>query len=105
MSDRAKHRRESRAPLRRPDFTDLSIESHYIEAVLRLGGKLRSKSRWLNGIGLEATAQEIREIARLSFVRAIDPIHQYTMSFEGRTSSSLSLSAPSSADGIGLWER
>ena len=97
MSNRAKHRRESRAPLRRPDFTDLSIESRYIEAVLRLGGKLRSKSRWLNGIGLEATAQEIREIARLSFVRAIDPIHQYTMSFEGPTSGSLSPSAPSSA--------
>ena len=80
MSNRAKYRRESRAPLRRPDFTDLSIESRYIEAVLRLGGKLRSKSRWLNGIGLEATAQEIHEIAHLSFVRAIDPIHQYTMS-------------------------
>ena len=98
MSNRAKHRRESRAPLRRPDFTDLSIESRYIEAVLRLGGKLRSKSRWLNGIGLEATAQEIREIAHLSFVRAIDPIHQYTMPFEGPTSGSLSPSAPSSAE-------
>ena len=98
MSNRAKHRRKSRAPLRRPDFTDLSVESRYIEAVLRLGGKLRSKSRWLNGIGLEATAQEIREITRLSFVRAIDPIHQYTMSFEGPTSGSLSPSAPSSAE-------
>ncbi len=98
MSNRAKHRRESRAHLRRPDFADLSIESRYIEAVLRLGGKLRSKSRWLNGIGLEATAQEIREIARLSFVHAIDPIHQYTMFFEGPTSGSLSPSAPSSSD-------
>ena len=98
MSNRAKYRRKSRAPLHRPDFTDLSIESRYIEAVLRLGGKLRSKSRWLNGIGLEATAQEIREITRLSFVRAIDPIHQYTVSFEGPTSGSLSPSAPSSAE-------
>ena len=98
MSNRAKYRRESRAPLRRPDFTDLSIESRYIEVVLQLGGKLRSKSRWLNGIGLEATAQEIRKIARLSFVRAIDPIHQYTMSFEGPTSGSLSSRAPSSAE-------
>jgi hypothetical protein len=100
MSNRAKHRRKSRAPLRRPDFTDLSVESRYIEAVLRLGGKLRSKSRWLNGIGLEATAQEIREITRLSFVRAIDPIHQYTVSFEGPTSGSLSPSAPSPAQSL-----
>ena len=97
MSNRAKYRRELRAHLRRPDFTDLPIESRYIEAVLQLGGKLRSKSRWLNGVGLEATAQEIREIARLSFVRAVDPIHQYTMFFEVPTSGSLSPSAPSSA--------
>ena len=75
----------------------MPIESHYIEAVLQLGGKLRSKSRWLNGVGLEATAQEIREIARLSFVRAIDPIHQHTAFFEVPTSGALSPSAPSSA--------
>ena len=97
MSNRAKHRRELRAQLSRPDFTDLPIEPHYIEAVLRLGGKLRSKSRWLNGIGLEATGQEIREIARLPYIRAIDPIHQYTMSFEIPISGSLPPSAPSAA--------
>ena len=98
MSNRAKQRREFRAHQSRPDFTDLSIESHYIEEVLRLGGKLRSKSRWLNGVGLEATAQEIREIARLSFVRAIDPIRQYTMSFEVPTSGSSAPNAPSSTE-------
>ncbi len=97
MSNRAKHRRELRAHLRRPDFTDLPIESRYIEAVLQLGGKLRSKSRWLNGVGLEATTQEIREIARLSFVRTVDPIHQHTMFFEVPTSDSFSPSAPSFA--------
>ena len=97
MSNRAKYRRELRAHLRRPDFTDLPIESRYIEAVLQLGGKLRSKSRWLNGVGLEATAQEIREIARLSFVRAVDPIHQHIMFFEVPTSDSFSPSAPSFA--------
>ena len=96
LSNGAKRRREFRAQLSRPDFTDLPIEPHYIEAVLRLGGKFRSESRWLNGIGLEATGQEIREIARLSFVRAIDPIHQYTMSFEIPTSGLLPPSAPSS---------
>ena len=97
LSNRAKYRRELRAHLRRPDFTDLPIESRYIEAVLQLGGKLRSKSRWLNGVGLEATAQEIREIARLSFVRAVDPIRQHIMFFEVPTSDSFSPSAPSFA--------
>ena len=98
MSNRVKHRRESRAPFSHPDFTDLPIESRYIQAVLQEGGKLRSKSRWLNGVGLEATEQQIREIARLSFVRAIDPIRQYTMSFEIPSSVSLSPGAPSSAE-------
>ena len=80
---------------RRPDFTDLPIESRYIKAVLQLGGKLRSKSRWLNGIGLEATTQEIREIARLPCVRAIDPIRQHTAVFELLANGSLSPGAPS----------
>ena len=98
MSNRTKYRRELRAHLSRPDFTDLPLESRYIEAVLQLGGTLRSKSRWLNGIGLEATAQEVREIARLSCVRTIDPIHQHTALFEVPTSGSLPPSAPSPAE-------
>ena len=97
MSNRAMHRRAVRAHFNRPDFTDLPIESRYIEAVLQLGGKLRSQSRWLNGVGLEATVPEIREIARLSFVRAIDPIRQYTMFFEVPSPSSFLPSAPSPA--------
>ena len=95
MSDRAKRRREFRTHHNRPDFTDLPVESHYIEAVLRLGGKLRSKSRWLNGIGLEATMQEIRAIAHLPCVRVIDPIHQYTAIVEFPVGGSWSLGAPS----------
>ena len=97
MSNRAKYRRELRAYPSHPDFTDLPIKPHYIEAVLRLGGKLRSKSRWLNAIGLEATTQEIRAIARLSCVRAIDPIHRYTASVELVEAGALPLSAPSPA--------
>ena len=100
MSDRTKRRRELRTHIRRPDFTDLPIEFRYIEAVLRLGGKLRSKSRWLNGIGLEATIQEIREIASLSCVRAIDPIRRYTATVELSSNDSLSPSAPSPAPSL-----
>ena len=97
MSDQAKRRRELRTHLMRPNFTDLPIEPRYIEPVLELGGRLRSTSRWLNGVGLEATAQEIREIAQLPFVRAIDPIRQYTMFFEAPTSGLFLPKAPSPA--------
>ncbi len=97
MSDRVKKRRRYRAHLSRPDLTDLPLESRYIDAVLRVGGKLRSQSRWLNGIGLEATMEEIRAIARLPLVRAIDPILRHTETFELPVSGSGSLSprAPS----------
>lgn len=97
MSNRAKRRREFRTHISRPDFTDLPVSPRYIETVLQLGGKLRSKSRWLNGVGLEATPQAIREIACMPFVRAIDPIRQYTRLFEVSTSGSVSPSAPSLA--------
>lgn len=97
MSSQVKRRRQLRAHRRLPDFTDLPIDSRYIEAVLRVGGQLRSTSRWLNAIGLEATTQEIREIARLPCVYAIDPIRRYTVTRESPVSGSLSPGAPSAA--------
>ncbi|MCH8290928.1 S8 family peptidase [Candidatus Poribacteria bacterium] len=66
----------------RTNETDLSVEPRYIDAVLQIGGRLRSKSRWLNAIGLEAKPVEIRAIARLPFVREIHPILKYTDRFE-----------------------
>ena len=69
MPDQVRRRRVLRAHRGLPDSTDLPIESRYIAAVLQLGGALHSKSRWLNGIGLEATTTEIHKIARLACVR------------------------------------
>jgi subtilisin family serine protease len=82
MSERVRQRRSVRARPGQPDVTDLPIESDYVDAILRIGGQLRSKSRWLNGIGLEATSDAIRAIARLPFVRAIDPIVRHRAVFE-----------------------
>ena len=100
ISSQVKRRRELRAHRSLPDFTDLPIDSRYIEAVLRVGGQLRSTSRWLNAIGLEATTQEIREIARLPCVHAIDPIRRYTATTEFPVSGSLSPGAPSLAQSL-----
>ena len=82
MSERLRQRRSVRARPGPLDVTDLPVESDYVEAILRIGGQLRSKSRWLNGIGLEATSDAIRAIARLPFVRAIDPIVRHRAVFE-----------------------
>ena len=97
VSHQIKRRRQLRAHHRLPDFTDLPIDSRYIEAVLQLGGTLRSRSRWLNAIGVEATMREIHQIARLPYVHAIDPIRRYTATTEFPVSGSLSPGAPSSA--------
>ncbi len=95
MPNQVRRRRVLRAHRGLPDSTDLPIESRYIAAVLQLGGTLRSKSRWLNGISLEVTGGNIHKIARLSCVRAIEPVRQYTTIPEFPAHGSLFPSAPS----------
>ena len=87
MSARAKRRRLRRTDLAFPDITDLPVPSRYIDAALEVGGHLRAKSRWLNAISLEATPAEIEKIARLPFVRAIDPIEVYRSTVQRSDSS------------------
>lgn len=77
MSTRSKHRRLRRAHHPFPDFTDIPVPSLYTDAVLKIGGRLRTKSRWLNAISIEATLTEISNIARLPFVCAIDRVEVY----------------------------
>ena len=77
MSARTKRRRLHRADLPFPDVTDLPVPSPYTDAVLKIGGRLRAKSRWFNAISLRATPVEIAKIARLPYVRAIEPIEIY----------------------------
>ena len=74
MSARVKYRRLIRTGRRKADFTDLPVHSIYIDHILQIGGRLRSRSRWLNAIGLEASLQQIMQIKKLPFVRSITPI-------------------------------
>ena len=79
MPTRVKYRRLIRTERWKADFTDLPVHSIYIDQVLRIGGHLRSRSRWLNAIGLEANLQQIMQIGKLPFVRSITPILTHTM--------------------------
>ncbi len=96
MSTSIIRRRLGRTRVSFPDTSDLPVSSYYINTVLKAGGRLRAKSRWLNAISLEATAAEIADIARLPFVRAIDPIEVYESTSRRSDSSrgSLSQEAP-----------
>ncbi len=77
MSSRARKRRAQRTNLPHPNESDMPIQTSYVNAVLEIGGTLRSESRWLNAIGLEATASELSTISRLPFVTSIDPIIEH----------------------------
>ncbi|HIB92240.1 TPA: hypothetical protein EYO57_34495 [Candidatus Poribacteria bacterium] len=89
MPARVKYRRLIRAERWQADFTDLPVHSAYIDQVLQIGGHLRSRSRWLNAIGLEANLQQIMQIEKLPFVRSITPILTYTTELYTRTESQI----------------
>ena len=92
MSTSIIRRRLRRTRVSFPDTSDLPVSSYYINTVRKAGGRLRAKSRWLNALSLEASPAEIAKIARLPFVRAIDPVEAYSRTTHRMDSSSQSLS-------------
>ena len=100
MSARVKYRRLIRTGRRKADFTDLPVHSIYIDRVLQIGGRLRSRSRWLNAIGLEASLQQIMQIEKLPFVRSITPILTHTTELHVEARSQI-LAAPSANQSYG----
>ncbi len=55
-------------------FLDLPVNQDYVDEVLKLGGKLRQRSRWLNAISIQIQGDKIEKIAQLSFVRKIKKV-------------------------------
>ena len=58
------------------DEHDLPLRGEYVREVSALAEKLRVKSRWLNAVSLEATAEALAEIARMPFVVRIDLVRR-----------------------------
>ena len=94
MLRRVKYRRLIRTGRWKADFTDLSVNSSYIDQVLQIGGHLRSQSRWFNAIGLEASLQQIMQIEKLPFVHSITPILTHTTKLHVETMSQISAAPP-----------
>jgi subtilisin family serine protease len=59
------------------DEYDLPVHQAYLEEVSATGAELRVRSRWLNGVGVLATGQELRAIESLPFVREVSDLHPY----------------------------
>ncbi len=71
---------ERRAALRtRPglvDAHDVPISLDRVRSIVATGADLRTQSRWLNAVSVNATDAEIRAIARLPFVAKVSPLHR-----------------------------
>jgi subtilisin family serine protease len=59
------------------DAYDLPLSPAYVEAVSATGAELRIRSRWLNGVGVLATREELRAIEGLPFVEEVSDLHPH----------------------------
>ena len=69
-------RRDRRTSPELFDWHDIPVAGQYVAAIEAVGAKVHVTSRWLNGISVRATAAQIDEIARLSFVQLIEPVRR-----------------------------
>ncbi|MFM7259870.1 MAG: hypothetical protein ACKO3W_04635, partial [bacterium] len=57
------------------DARDLPIATARVDAIRATGARIRTQSRWLNAVSVEATRDQLDQIATLPFVRSIRPLH------------------------------
>jgi subtilisin family serine protease len=58
------------------DERDLPVADAYVRAVRGTGAEVRTVSRWLNAMSVEANARQIERIAALPFVRGAQPVRR-----------------------------
>ena len=81
VARRAKAMRErgARAPADRlVDERDLEPAAAYVSAVGDAGGRIRTTSRWLNAVSVEADAEAVAAIETLPFVAGVHPVSVFT---------------------------
>ncbi|MCH7793384.1 MAG: hypothetical protein IID31_14030, partial [Planctomycetes bacterium] len=79
VADGYNQRAVTRRSLRRSwpglfDHYDLPVVSSYVDQAVSTGVRLRSRSAWLNAVSVEATIEQIEDLAKLPFVRLIKPL-------------------------------
>ena len=57
------------------DDLDLPLSPSYLDAVSSTGAELRVRSRWLNGVTVSATRNQLASIDRLPFVKEVTDVH------------------------------
>ncbi len=78
ISERAIKRRLNVLPAYQlVDETDLPVEQSYIDQVTALVTKIRHVSKWLNGISVEATPEQLTQVKALPFVKDIQLVARF----------------------------
>ncbi len=78
VSERSIQRRLNVLPADRlVDETDLPLEQRYVDQVASLVTHVRQRSKWLNGVSVEATAAQITRVEELSFVKEVQPVARF----------------------------
>jgi subtilisin family serine protease len=59
------------------DETDLPLEKSYVDQVAALVTKVRQQTKWLNGVSVEATPEQLARVSNLPFVKEIQPVARF----------------------------
>ncbi len=57
------------------DYSDFPIAQDYVRVLRPLVHKVRARSRWLNAVSVELSAEQLQQVRRLDFVDRIRPVH------------------------------
>jgi subtilisin family serine protease len=56
---------------------DLPVHAAYVDAIRQRVSRLRHATRWFNAVSVEATGEELEQVAALPFVRRIDHVAHF----------------------------
>jgi len=76
------------------DYTDLPVEQSYVDELIALGARVRHRSKWFNGVSVEATRSQVDQIERLPFVNRLELVWRARRETEAITDFPLSSESP-----------
>ncbi len=79
---------------------DMPVYQPYINEIISLGAKHHISSKWLNAITITANEETLKKIAKLPYIKAIDPIITYKSKRPKPDKSFLAPSSPKGYYGI-----
>jgi serine protease AprX len=74
LSQRSVERRKKRGKRPLFDFTDIPVKKEYVDQLRSLSVRVRTVSKWLNAASVMANKNQVEEIEKLSFVRAVEKV-------------------------------